>query len=311
MTPNRRRLHIVVTCANRKRRPSPVTLRLRLIPRVQPKERVARWLEQLTAEAGETVTAEKLYAGEHWDVARSLPSIATEFSRSMLWVVSAGWGLIPVDAPIRAYSATFSPGHLDSVATDANGTRIWWGTLAAWQGPTPGRARSLAALVAEHPRDRVLVSLSEAYLTACEADLRAALSLARPGQVSIISAGLGQRADLASWRLPADARLQHVLGGTRAALNARIVADLLRAGANDHQAMHDRLCNHLARAPELVAYRRRRLTDADVIDFIRARHARYPQASRSGLLRELRDAGMACEQTRFRGLFAAAGGGAS
>lgn len=312
MTTRRPRVHIVVTCANRKRRPVPAGLHLRRTAGVRPHPRAARWLQRLTADATDTVPAEHLYAGEHWDTARTLPSIARGFSHATLWVASAGWGLIPAQAPIRAYSATFSPRHPDSVAADAHGTQLWWQALAAWQGPTPGSPRSLAALIAEHPRDRVLVVLSRTYLAACDTDLRAALDLAGPGQVSIIAAGAAEgRPDIAAWQLPADARLQHAVGGTRGALNVRIAADLLAAALNDHHAMHDRLRRQLSRAPQLTVYERRRLTDDDVLAFIRARRANDPHATRTRLLRELRDAGMACEQGRFGDLFTTAARSAS
>jgi hypothetical protein len=306
MTTHRRTLHIVVTCANRKHRPVPAALQLRRTSYLQPKHRAARWLQRLTVEAADTVPAEKLYAGEHWDIARSLPRIAKGFSHATLWVASAGWGLIPADAQICAYSATFARRHPDSVATDAHGAQIWWEALAAWHGPTPGSPRSLAALIAEYPRDRVLVALSQTYLAACDADLRAALGLAAQGQVSIIAAGLAQRPDLAAWQLPASARLQQAVGGTRGALNVRLVADLLQAGLSDHDEMQDRLRHQLARAPELTVYERRRLTDNDVLAFIRTRRAADPHATRTHLLRELRDAGMACEQARFGELFTSA-----
>lgn len=304
MTTQHGRLHIIVTCTNRKRRPVPTTLQLRRTSGVRPQQRAARWLQRLTGDTDDTMPAEQLYAGEHWDIARCLPRLAAGFTDATLWVASAGWGLISAEAPIRAYSATFTLRHPDSVATDAQDAQAWWEALAAWQGPTPGSPRSLAALIAEYPRDRVVVALSQSYLAACDADLRAALDLARPGQVSIISASLTRRPDLAVWQLPADARLQHAVGGTLGALNVRLVADLLRAGLSDHDAMHEHLHRHLARAPRLTVYERRRLSDADLLDFIRTRRATDPQATRTSLLRELRDGGMACEQDRFGQLFA-------
>lgn len=302
----RRPVHIVVACANRKRQAVPAALQLRRTPGVRQTTRASRWLQRLTTAATETLPAEDLYAGEHWDIARSLPTLATGFSRTTLWVASAGWGLIPADAPIRGYSATFTPGHLDSAATDTHGAQQWWQALATWPGPTPGSPRSLTGLVAEHPRDRVIIVLSKAYLTACETDLRAALAMSKPGQVSILATGLTPRPDLTQWHLPADARLQHVVGGTRGALNVRIAANLLAAGLSDHAAMHDRLDKQLAAAPALTVYERRRLTDEDVLAFIHARRASDPTVSRTRLLRELRASGRACEQARFADLFTTA-----
>jgi hypothetical protein len=305
MTTRRRRLHIVVTCASRKRLAVPATLHLRSTPGTRTRLRAERWIERIVKAKTSTVPARDLYAGEHWDVAHNLPAAASGFVHPALWVASAGWGLIPADAPIRPYSATFTPRHPDSVAANTAGTQDWWDALATWEGPIAG-ARSLTALVADHPRDRILLVLSQAYLTACRADLRTAFQSAYDGQVSIIAAGTTSELDLAPYQLPANARLQHHVGGTRGSLNVRVAKQVLTAGLSDHAAMSDYLHRQLAVAPMLISYGRRRLSDDEVLAFIRPRLATNPSVSHTRVLRELRDADMACEQARFADLFAKA-----
>ena len=308
----RRRLHIVVTCANRKRRPVPAMLQLRRVSGVRTTTRLNRWTQRLTSNDADTVRAEDLYAGEHWDIAHNLPTYATGFTRRALWVASAGWGLIPASAQIRPYSATYSPGYLDSVPDGRRGAQDWWNAMAAWSGPQSGTPRSLAALVAEHPRDRILLVLSQSYFAACTDDLANALEVAaNESLISVVAAGVTTDSDLAAWQLPANARLQHMLGGTRGSLNARIAAHLLSAGLTDHDAMQRHLRRMLAKAPALPVYARRRITDAEVRTFIRTRRKQDPDASRASLLRDLRDAGMACEQRRFAELFVAMAGAQS
>jgi hypothetical protein len=303
----RRRLHIVVTCANRKRRPVPPTLQLRRMSGTRPIQRAARWMQRLTSSDLDTVRAEDLYAGEHWDIARALPRMAaTGFARPTLWVASAGWGLIPINAAIRPYSATFSTRHLDSVSDNAQGAQDWWSAISDWEGPTPGAPRSLTSLVADHPRDRVLLVLSQPYFAACGNDLREAIASANDSMISIIAAGVVPQPAFEASQVPADARLQHHVGGTRGSLNVRIAADLLSTGLTDHDAMSRHLRQRLTAAPDLPTYERRRLVDDEVITFIRARRATNPNLSRTPLLRELRDGGMACEQARFADLFATA-----
>lgn len=265
-----------------------------------------RWIERIATTSTDTMPARDLYAGEHWDIARNLPAAASAFVHPMLWVASAGWGLIPADAPIRPYSATFSPRHLDSVAATTAGAQAWWDALATWKGPTTGAARSLTALITEHPRDRVLLVLSQPYLAACSADLRTALGAAHDGQVSIIAAGATPDPDLTAWHLPANARLQHHLGGTRGSLNVRVAKQVLIAGLSDHAAMSEHLRRQLAAAPTLISYGRRRLSDDDVLAFIRQRLTVDPNVSHTRLLRELRASGSACEQARFGDLFTTA-----
>jgi hypothetical protein len=312
VTSRRPRVHIVVTCANRKRQPVPAKLRLRGVTGLRTTTRLNNWTQRLTSTDVDTVRAEDLYAGEHWDVARNLPTYATGFAKATLWVASAGWGLIPATAQIRPYSATFSPGHLDSVPDGRRGAQDWWNAVAAWSGPETLTPRSLTALVAEYPRDRILLVLSQSYFAACTDDLAGALDMAASDSlISVVAAGVATNPDLAAWQLPANALLQHQLGGTRGSLNARIAAHLLSTGLIDHAAMRRHLSRMLAKAPSLPVYARHRMTDAEVGTFIRSRRAQDATVSRTGLLRDLRNAGMACEQGRFSDIYAATAGGKS
>lgn len=303
MTGRRKRLHIVVTCANRKREAVPSRLQLRRVTGVRTTTRLTSWTERLSDAEINTVSAEDLYAGEHWDVARSLPTCASGFGRVTLWVASAGWGLIRASAKIRPYSATFAGGHPDSVPDGRWGAMEWWDAVATWSGPETGAPRSLSALVAEHPQDRMLLVLSQPYFAACAEDLADAIDASSDGQISIVAAGVTDP-DFATWRLPANARLQQRFGGSRGSLNARIAAHLLRAGLIDHEAMRRHLQRVLAKAPAMPVYARRRLTDDQVRTYIRQQRKRDVTLSRSRLLADLRDAGMACEQQRFADLFA-------
>lgn len=304
MSARRPRLHIVVTCTNRKRRPVPTRLLLRGVSGVRTETRIGQWTERLTSSDVDRVRAEDLYAGEHWDVARKLPASASGFARTTLWVASAGWGLVPAAASIRPYSATFATGHADSVPPGREGTRAWWNAVAAWSGSSITGPRSLTELVAEHPRDRVLLVLSQTYFTACTDDLTAAQTSARESQLSIVAAGVAPSPGFASSQLLANARLQHQLGGTRGALNARIAAALLSRGLTEHDEMQHHLAQMLKRSPSLPVYGRRVVTDSELSAFIRDRRAYDMSVSRTGLLRQLRDAGMACEQSRFARIYA-------
>jgi hypothetical protein len=108
--------------------------------------RAAEWLRRLAETKCETVPAADLYAGAHWRAAREAAGLA-----GRAWVASAGYGLIPFDAPIHPYSATFAPGEPDSVVPPKAKSRPadpadWWDALAKWSGPAPGAARRLADL---------------------------------------------------------------------------------------------------------------------------------------------------------------------
>jgi hypothetical protein len=295
-------VHVVVTCTNRKTLPVPPRLRLDSVRACSTAQRARQWAGRLAGSASvPLLAAQDLYAGEHWMIARSLPRLACD-ARIQLWVCSAGYGLIPADALIRPYAATFS-GRPDLVPGGGDGARRWWDAMAGWEGPAPGRPRSINALTAADPSACFVLALSASYLDACRDDIAAAAGqVTDPDSLMVVSAGARFAGSVAAVMVPADARLQALLGGTRQALNARIAADLLAAGITSRAEAVRRMTRLLAGQPPVARYQRRKLSDKEVTGMIACRLAQAPGVSASRLLREFRDDGYACEQSRFAGL---------
>ena len=86
-------------------------------------------------------------------------------------------------------------------------------------------------------------------------------------------------------------------------LNARIAAHLLSAGISSRVEATHCMTRMLTEQPPVTRYERRKLTDEEVTEMIACRLAQAPGTSASRLLREFRDAGYACEQQRFGGLY--------
>ena len=299
-----KRLRVVVTCSHRKSTEVPDALRLRVLNHLTPSARTKTWVRRLSHNSTPTISAVELYAGEHWEVARHLCDSDAGGIPVELWVCSAGYGLIPAAAELLPYSATFSADSPDTIPDGNAGAARWWAALQSWDGPAAA-PRSLAALVEDDPSSRVIVALSAPYVQACRLDLVNAAATARPGQFSVVSAGTKRDADLTPYLLPVDARLQHVVGGTRQALNVRAVSHLLTAGATSHADMEASLTALLAEQPPVPRYERRRASDAEVRTFIRRRLRADNTATHSRLLREFRNSDRACEQSRFADLFRA------
>jgi len=297
-----KRLRVVVTCSHRKSTAVPDALRLRVLNHLAPSARMKTWVRRLSHSSASTISAVELYAGEHWEVARHLFDSDAGGIPVELWVCSAGYGLIPAEAELLPYSATFSADSPDSIPDGNAGAARWWAALQSWEGPAPA-PRSLAALVEDDPSSRVIVALSAPYVQACRLDLVNAAATARPGQFSVVSAGTKGDSDLAPFLLPVDARLQHVVGGTRQALNVRAVSHVLTAGVTSHADMETMLTALLAEQPPVPRYERRRASDAEIRTFIRRRLRADDTATHSRLLREFRNADRACEQSRFAALF--------
>jgi hypothetical protein len=216
-------------------------------------------------------------------------------------VCSAGYGLIPAEVPIMPYYATLTPRKADSVPGAAVS---WWSLLSEWHGPAPGYPRSIRALVAAEPGAVFMLVLSDAYLRACGPDVASAFEcIADLNRLFIVSTGARPRGDLAAFMVPADARLQAHFGGTRRALNARIGAYLLATGIRGKDEAAGHLARLLAVQPPIPSYGRKKQSDREILDIIARRLAAAPATSATRLLREFRQAGLACEQQRFTRLY--------
>src|SRR4030095_10095970 len=171
-------IRVVASCTQGKTRSVPEDLRLGSISSGPLSERLVAWRGRLQKTREESIAAVQLYRGQHWVVVRELPAAAQQAGyHADLWVASAGYGLLPAEAPLRPYSATFSASDKDSVWRPGDGDRRevlrnWWNglqTLAGWAAGTP---RSLTALAAAAPDAIVLVIASPVYVTAIADGLR-------------------------------------------------------------------------------------------------------------------------------------------
>jgi hypothetical protein len=266
-------------------------------------ERVLEWRRRLCEVDAPRSDALDLYVGDHWHAVTEAYKLACKFSsRTELWVISAGYGLIASSDNIKAYSATFASGNADSVwRAQSDGARQerlqrWWQTL--------GHNASLEDLLPRRGDGAMVIAAGAAYLTAIHADLEAALASARDEEcVSVISAGTRENAAL----LPVTGQFRTAVGGTDSALNARTLG-LLAATAEQHRFRRAEMAKLLERlmrtAPATVRRRGRAASDAAIKTAIRTLRRRQSGISRTRALRELRGEGTACEQDRFAKIWA-------
>lgn len=307
-------LHIIASCTDRKRQPVPAPLHLRAVEMDGIEARARAWWNRLWAERYDAVEAGTLYAGEHWSVVLGLPAAALASGfKPQLWVASAGYGLIPTQATICSYSATFARGHDDSVVKDgssrdsAGQLQLWWKLLSEQEGPSATHARSIGELAAEEPRASILVVASPLYVTALAEDLAmAARHLARPERLLIVSTPSSlSKGVLAPHWIPSNAYHQKRLGGSKLSLHARVARELIaqtsseRFDAHALQRKYERLIERSA--PPLV-HQRTPMSDEQVRSFVRESVSAGAK-SWSASLRRLRAGGQACEQSRFKRLF--------
>lgn len=306
---NRPITNLIVSCSNRKTRAVPASRRLGCLPAGDAGTRSQAWLQYLTAPLGERVKALSLYAGDHWSVAKSCLSSLSGAWATDLWVCSAGYGLIPADAPIAAYSATFSSGQADSVSVRRSTAYLqqWWHEIALWEGPQPGSPRSLESLAAQSPSRPFIVAASVEYLYAMEQDLlRARSRLETPDLLLIISPRMPAASPLSVNLLPVNASFQGIVGGSLGSLNVRVARSLLeRFGEGElrYSRVADELAGLLVQSNSFSQPARTPCKDEEVAAFITQELTAQPGLSRSSLLAALRASGRACEQSRFAGIY--------
>jgi hypothetical protein len=303
-------LHVIASCTDRKRLPAPAALRLR---NFRGSDRFASWWRALHRDASPTRPAAELYAGDHWTVLRELPALGAKAGLTVrLWVASAGYGLVPGEAPLQSYAATFTPGHADSVVTSGATARAetqdWWQRLGRERGPDPSAQRTIAALTRAHPGETFLVVAAPRYVAAMEADLAGALGHLKNSEKLVVVSGMPgptTEALRANW-VPSVAALQPALGGARTSLHARLARRIVGEAAEHGiaaTAVRERFQNLVRHAPPPPRYDRAAVDDEAVRRFVLNQLRKNPRATHSRLLRDFRESGHACEQSRFRRIF--------
>jgi len=233
-----------------------------------------------------------LYCGEAWQQTLRLEKIASlaGFAPRLL-VASAGLGLRDADSLAPSYSATFSRGHLDSVATDNEEAKNWWSSLQ--------RSSGSLNLKSELSGPSLLV-LSETYSKAIGSDLdflKDRMDVVLFGGHANVEAGN---------RIPSDGGLKGVLGGTSTSLNSRTAIEWIQkldGAAIYSAAAHSNWRAWADESRRSHTYHRQPMTDIDVLERIRSLRVAQPAISKSAALRAVRDSGFACEQDRFGKLF--------
>lgn len=295
-------IHVVVSCAERKCHPVETGFAVSGITQQTFQGRLKKWLQTVAAaQSGHKVI--DLYQGEHWSVARSIPNAWVS-----VWTASAGFGLLSLEDTIPSYNATFSAQNANSVSrvrkTTARQTELseWWSALQT-RADRP-RTDTLASLIADGP---VIIAASQPYLQAMHGEIVDAH--ARAIHALVISTVGTVPSNLAHLRLPCDGRIRNVLGGSMGATSVRLAKELAKIPEDKFTRESAVVCTErlMTGCAPLQRFHRQPLSDDEVMEFIQSRRVDTPSISASRLLRELRDEGMACEQSRFGRLFAAAG----
>lgn len=301
--------HLVLApCSRRKRLPPEPGLRAADLEPGPLLELATAWAQRVRG-AASRVPAGELYIGRGLvEARRAATAVGAD-----LRIVSAGLGLVDARAAVPAYSLTVAGGDPDSIAYKVESGFApgdWWRALQRALNMPEG---ALADLLSSR-RGLAILGLPSTYLELITDELRA-MPMEVLSRVRIIGPPRASvRAELAHVWMPYDARFDGEGSpnpGTRGDFAQRaarhfaeeVVCRAPEATPADHAEMVERCLEPLAPSghPRRVAG-----SDAELIAVIRELLPRSGGRSGETLRLLRRHAGRACEQGRFRRLFAAA-----
>ena len=256
------------------------------------------WHESLNAST-DRLAADKLYLGEYWSVVRNI----AKQERAKIWIFSAGMGIIPYSAKIPSYSATYSSDSLDSVrkleSKNKDTNQNWFNLILEKQQFGIGTAELKTIL----NQDTILFAVSRSYLQTIQNIL---LEINNP-QLFILGSNLRNIQVKNKVEVPGSLRM--ALGGSLQTVNIRLVEYLLtQTTLLQKETVSLAEINSVVKtlsenSGDLPKYERLKSTDVEIESFIRSRPIETHNDSHSRALRDFRNAGNACEQSRFKKIF--------
>ncbi len=294
---------IITNCTNRKRLGGHPPLELCTSQNQSLTAMAATWIQQVKAKTY-TRPAESLYTGRSVQDAKW---VAQKLDAKLMFA-STGLGLIGGEHLCPPYNLT--------VAAEPNSIRPWLARMGLtpsdwwdavnnhWQRPCP-----LAALAKRTDIKRILVALSANYIDLIANDLER-ISIDDQSKLRFFTSRPGVERlpeRFRSLAMPYDDRLESSrLAGTRTDFPQRAMrhfVELTNASTNSVSTDYQAVIAAMSVLPLIGAIKRRRASDEEVKALmIGAWDAQKGNSSR--LLRYLRDdALVACEQSRFRGLW--------
>lgn len=303
------KLHVILSCTNRKRTLGRSFVRLRSVDG-NIDQRASSWISLMDREPP-VGTASGVYVGDYWHSGLALVEAASARFDVSGWVLSAGLGLIELGTDVPPYSATFAPRHPDCVARSADARserRRWWALLSVWPGPSlEMRHRSLRALAVAEPDAAFLLCVGPTYLDAVHDDLLAARNaLNSPDQLIVLTSASGN-GDLAGSIVRIAGRFRTSVGGSMVSISPRVARAAIEmhdpgivVNAGTFRGAVERVA---ASSGDLPRFDRSSRSDEAIRRWISEHRRSLPAATRSSSLRAYRDAGFACEQSRFGRLF--------
>ena len=297
---------LITVCSKGKKVPASKRLHARELSTATLADVASEWKTWLK-DHEHTLPAKELYCGRGFSEALTTQSAVG----ADLWIISAGLGLIHSEEIVPAYDLTLISGVNDVRTLVTDGTfspSDWWSEIGRRSRPK----RSIKNLVANNPRRQVIISTSGSYLPMLLTDLTE-LAPTELNRCRLIGppASLIDGDVLSTIYMPYDNRLDgpnSPIPGTKADFSQRAARHFieniwLEASTGDIVSHREAVEKYLTPLGTPTVPKRQQLSDEIILKKISQLWDRADGKSQK-MLRVLRDEELvACEQSRFSGLF--------
>lgn len=278
-------IHIILTCTSTKNVVIPDYLKFRNIQGKTQKELFDKWFERIEQHPNKHYAVE-MYSGFEY--------LHKEINRygGILWIASAGLGILKPFDLIPPYSITFNHRWEDGVR---RGFRAQYAEREWWKMLTNKTGLCLSDLAKQHTDDTFIFSCSEAYYPALINDISEASIYAN--QSLFVSRWLG--GEFTGTKMPIDKRIIPLIGSTEYNIAACYALFCLKKLNTGYSVSDIRTIvqDYLDQAPKTPRKKilRKKISDNEIVEYIQTN----PNLTVAQITNKIRKDGFSCGSDRF------------
>lgn len=291
-------LYIITTCTSKKKFPSSISLNKTIKNNLE--DTVNHWKTEIN-KINKKYIAEDLYAGVQWSNILKAKKILSKKFDTKLLIMSAGLGLIDSRKRIPSYSSTFAKGNIDSVNSinkqTSKSEQFWWNKINQFDLNTLEKDAY------------IFLVLSKNYIEASKTTVEKIIEIYKERVFIISSSNDANIKNLYKENLlPFNSKFNQINKGTFISINQRafswLSSEIISSDLEINKSTLDkRISQHLADIQIHDKFEKIKLTDNELLEYIKNQILNLTISSATKGIKELRKDGYACEQKRYQNHF--------
>lgn len=213
------KIQVIVTCAASKTVEVPEDLQFGKLPTLPVADSVTEWIKRLKNTSANLVKMIDLYKGGYWGIVKQINSNPKVDN---VWVLSAGYGIVNANQPVKPYAIALKDNSFDSIKLNTTGQSNdsysqWWDNMVA------KRKLTITDVYNQHPEDIFIVYASFEYMKAIKNDFK---NIVDKPNVLIVSPDTKIK-EFTPYILNTNLRLRSFLGGNKMTVSPLTVKHLV------------------------------------------------------------------------------------